>query len=206
MFAGHINETLARTLYRAGLYVSHKDDSRNQAVRAREVRALMAFFHVLERQHDTDHYSEHFLHTLAVTAKEEMQSFVELSSEAVEALSSHLETVPGEIEEAVSVAIAEYPKEEARLYADMLITSAASVAQAHDERDHSTLWDRIMMGLANFGKDPAAKYLYEADDLFDHLKISDTEAAVLDEITASIRKVWMSNFPEDRDALPTDKV
>ncbi len=124
----------------------------------------------------------------------------------------------------MGIVLNNFSKSEARLYSDIVISAAASVAQAHDERDEffSTgdrvvdsvtfltnmrpLFHRFLMFFSDMHADKNAKYLYESNDMFDQLKISSKENYALGQLTAALRSAWMEKYPEDLEQTVQDYI
>ena len=208
-----IFDQLAEALYRAAFYISFADDTDGAKSRKAELQALHVVMQVLQRDHDEDH----FLRDLGKLAAGDLvnTSNLELLSDAdIQNIRNDLASVPDEVYAAAQIALENFSKDEARLYTDMVLSAAASIAQAYDEKDDFVFQDGapdIAYIIANMGglfarllslfnrvhEDKNAKYLYDQSDIFDEMKISAAESDALGRLSLSIRSAWGEKYPED---------
>jgi len=103
-----------------------------------------------------------------------------------------LERAPEKIQAAVHTAVANFNKAEARLYTDLLLSVAASVAKAHDEKDDMVdipdpfghaiantvpFFERLLAFMDGLERNADERYLYDAGNVFDEMKISQKETS-----------------------------
>ena len=196
------------------MFISYADLVGGENAHQAEMQALHMLMQILQRQNSEDA----FLHDLAKLASGEMEGIENLEAlpeDAVQNIQSDLSGVPQEVESAIRTVLENFPKSEARLYADMLLSVGASVAQAYDEKDDffttgnpvvdavtfvtnaRPIYHRILMLFSKLHEDENAKYLYDENDIFDQIKISTKESDALALLSAAVRKAWLEKYPAD---------
>jgi hypothetical protein len=214
---------ISRALYRTGAFVSYADLTGGKKAWKAEMQALSFLMQLLQKQNA----ETSFLHGLAKLASGELDDvdfFMPPSEDELESIRLDLENVPFEVERAVRLVVNNFPKSDARLYTDILVSAGACVAQAYDEKDDMFLTDswfvdvvtfltnirpffhRLLMFFSNLHADENAKYLYEDNDIFDQMKISSDETVALGQISHAVRKVWFEKYPEDREQSVQDYI
>lgn len=128
-----------------------------------------------------------------------------------------LKTTPDDIEQIMLNVIDNFSKGEARLYADIILSVAASVAQTHYEwtdtrliqKLSDILWpqfwpelaivfcERTLYHLSNLGADKDAKYLYATTNPFDEMNISLEESDAISDLANALRRAWQKRYPLD---------
>lgn len=205
---------ISKALHRAGLFISYADLTGGEESRKAEMQALSFLVLLLQKQNSEGS----FLHDLAKLASGEFQDFdhsAPCSEENLKTIQKDLQNVPLEIGDAFKSVLENFSKPEARLYADILISVGASVAQAYDEKDDFFLasnrftdtmfslgnfqpfFHRTLMFFSNIYADKEAKHLYENDNIFDEMKISTKESDALGQLTNALRKAWLEKYPGD---------
>lgn len=213
-------DQLARTLVRAGLFISFADtlEGRNELeqkkARMAEAYALYYLMRILQEQHS----EEGFLDEIAKIAEGELQGVQNLSDlgpDDIENIQNDLRTVPQELEDTITLALDNFEKREARLYADIVMSACGSVGKAYDEKDEYTdmgggiedafMWTanikhifyRILMKFEDLHQDDVARYLYNENNIFDQMKISTKESDAIGKLAGSIKAAWLKKHPED---------
>ncbi|WP_435640267.1 hypothetical protein [Micavibrio aeruginosavorus] len=216
---------IAAALYRAGLYVSYADQSGGRRARVNEYKAIQTVLRILHQQNSP----ESFIHDLAKLAEQDMvpiEKIKNIDKKEVHRLETSLKTVPSDIETIMLNVIDNFSKPEARLYADIILSIGASVAQTHYEwtdtrliqKLSDALWpqywpeftailyERIIYHLSNLNADKDAKYLYAPSNPFDEMNISLEESDALSELARSVQRAWQKRYPVDFEATVQDYI
>lgn len=205
---------LAQALYRAGMYVGFADTQGGRKAWKEEMKALAVLLHVLQEQGTP----EEFLHEIARMAEERLameKAFRDYPGADPADVQWDLAAVPAEVEEAVGLALAHFSKEEARLFADMVLASGASVAQSFDGRDEmfrsgdpvadlltiggnaDAYFRRAVTFFERLRQDEAATYLYDSESLPGQMRISVRENDALGALAVAVRRAWQKARPGD---------
>jgi hypothetical protein len=214
---------MSKAFYRAGLFVSYADLQDGKKAGLQEMKALGVVLQILQDQGTEGSFLKEIA-KLASGEFNDIDQFNLLSDEDIKSMQGNLQSVPQEVASAVSMALDNFSKAEARLYADMLLSVAASVAQAHDERDdmfltHNYIVDKVtflgnarqlfyrfLMRFSSIHAPENARYLYEQDDIFDELKISTKETDALGVLSSVIRQEWLKKYPDDANQTVQDYI
>lgn len=191
-------EILSRALFRAGLFVSHADENgHDQNADLKELQSMSVLMHVMREQHKDSVSMQDIISKVHNHIRDHGDRSESTSKDNYESLCKDLQNAPHEVSEAISLAAEKLDKYEARLYSDIIIAFSASVAQSHFEGDHASLWDRFLITINSAMESSISKYLYDSNDMFDHMKISHAEGEALDQLSLAVSKAWFEKFPED---------
>lgn len=205
-------EQISKALYRAGMFVSCADLSGGEKAWHEEMKAIDIVLHVMQKQSS----AESFMSDLTQLAAGEFESLDSYKSypdpQHIESLQHDLESVPDETEAAVKAVLGNFSKDESRVYADLLLSVAASAGKAYDKKDDylkgygrssdiinntQQIIGRILGHFSKLQQDETAKYLYNEDDVFDQMAIGDKDTIALQKLSSAARKAWLEKYPED---------
>jgi hypothetical protein len=205
-------EQISKALYRAGMYVSCADLKGGEKAWHEEMKAIDIVLHVMQKQSSADSFMGE-LTQLAAGEFESLDSYKSYPDpEHIKSLQHDLESVPDETTAAVKAVLDNFSKDEARIYADLLISVAASAGKAYDKKDDyltgyglisdginnsQQIIGRILKFFAGLQQDETAKYLYDENSAFDQMAIGDKDTIALQQLSSAVRKAWLEKYPQD---------
>lgn len=207
-----IFDQLSNTVLRAATYLSYADIEPNQKDLKLELESLNYLMLVLKKEHSEDS----FVHDLAKLAKGGLDTagdFSPLTDKEIKEIQAELENTPDELRQTAKIVLENFSKKEARLYFDIVMAAASSVAQAFDEKDDINFvngplgvlanpkqyYYRFLMIFRKIHETEHDKMLYDESDIFDQFKISTKESDALGHLTSAIGQAWFEKYPEDKE-------